>query len=205
MLDIGCGHGENPVLNRLIGKIGILDGVDPFPAIKPHPFIRHRWTCDLQDVPVEPGTFDMAYSFNVVEHVVDEVSFLKRTIELIRPGGIYWSLSPNAGHPFTKVVRAMQALNIKDVYRKTVNPTANNYPALYRLCSTKKILSAIHQENLPIAKVDFFYLHNVQWDSYFPSRLRFLPNLLDKAMILRLPEMSNILMFRIEKIGLAKN
>lgn len=63
----------------------------------------------------------------------------------------------------------MQVLRIKNMYRRSVNPLANDYPALWRLCNTRRILNAIQTENLPVAKVDFYYLLNLQWGSYFPS------------------------------------
>ncbi len=153
----------------------------------------------MEDIPVPADTYDMAYSYNVIEHVLNERSFLAKAVEILKPGAVYWSMSPNARHPFTWAVRALQGLKLKDIYRKSISPQANDYPAYYRLCSDTKVLRAIIDQNLPVSRIDFYYVPNVQWDSFFPSILRFLPHMIDRGIILRNPPMSNIFMFRIEK------
>jgi 2-polyprenyl-3-methyl-5-hydroxy-6-metoxy-1,4-benzoquinol methylase len=112
VLDIGCGHGINPTYEIIAPLLGQLDGVDPFPAITPPQHLANRWTCPLEDIPVPPNTYDMAYSYNVVEHVENISSFLKKAVEVIRPGGIYWSMSPNSHHPFTIATRVAQWLHV---------------------------------------------------------------------------------------------
>lgn len=200
VLDIGCGHGTNPTISKIAGILGEVDGVDPFPAVQPHPLIRKRWTCAMEEIPVPSNTYDLAYSYNVVEHVVDETSFLAKTIEVLKPGGVYWSMSPNARHPFTMIVRLMQALRIKYLYRRSIAPQANDYPAYYRLCNATKVLKAIERLDLPVSKIDFFLIPNVQWDTFFPHRLRFIAHLIDRVIVLHAPSMSNIFMFRVEKM-----
>lgn len=201
VLNIGCGHGIDPTISKISHLLGTIDGVDPFPAVEPHPLIGNRWTCCMEDIPVPENTYDMAYSYNVVEHVMDEGSFLAKTIEILKPGAIYWSMSPNARHPFTLAVRFLQAVNLKNLYRKSLAPQGNDYPAYYRLCSDVKVLRAIKIRSLPISKIDFYYIQNVQWDTFFPPKLRFIPHIVDRCLILRIPLMSNIFMFRIEKLS----
>jgi 2-polyprenyl-3-methyl-5-hydroxy-6-metoxy-1,4-benzoquinol methylase len=92
ILDIGCGHGMNPTIDKIAHLLGQVDGVDPFPVVKPHPLITNRWTCEMEDIPVPANTYDMAYSYNVVEHVLSEGPFLAKAIEVLKPGGVYWSM-----------------------------------------------------------------------------------------------------------------
>jgi SAM-dependent methyltransferase len=65
VIDIGCGHGANPAYQYFGEGIGQLDGVDPFPMIEPAPNLANRWTCSLEDLPVEDGTYDLAYSLPI--------------------------------------------------------------------------------------------------------------------------------------------
>jgi len=199
VLDIGCGHGINPTLDLLRGRLGELDGVDPFPMVAPPPHLKNIWTMRLEDLAVSENTYDMAYSYNVVEHVENVDSFLKKTVELLKPGGFYWSMSPNARHPFTSVTRLAQAIRLKSYYQKNLNRRANDYPAYYRLSDDRRILRTIRKKALPISRVDFYYLPNVQWDHYFPVALRWIPHALDRLLLLRRPKMSFIFMFRIQK------
>lgn len=199
VLDIGCGHSVNPTLSKISDLIGSLDGVDPFPVITPSPLINQRWTCQLEDLPVPENTYDMAYSYNVVEHVSDPSSFLDKAIGIIKPGGAYWSMSPNANHPFSRSVRLLEATRLKKIYLKSFGVKGNDYPAYYRLCSSARVLKALRKTHRDIASVDFYFVPNVQWDRFFPSRLRALPRLIDDHFILKRPRLSNIFMFRIEK------
>jgi 2-polyprenyl-3-methyl-5-hydroxy-6-metoxy-1,4-benzoquinol methylase len=199
VLDIGCGHGTNPTIAMISDHLGDVDGVDPFPVQMPHPLIKNRWTCSLEDLPVAPGSYDMAYSYNVVEHVSEVDSFLHKVVEVLRPGGVYWSMSPNLYHPFSICVLILQAIHLKGLYRKNLAPLANDYPAHYRMCSDKKILSAIKRQNISIKQIDFYYVHCVQWDSFFPKKLRFIANFIDKLFILKHPKTASIFMFRLQR------
>jgi SAM-dependent methyltransferase len=199
VLDIGCGHSVNPTLEKIAHRLGQLDGVDPFPAIVPPLHLANRWTCRLEDIPVGPDTYDMAYSYNVVEHVEDRHSFLMKVIEILKPGGVYWSMSPNARHPFTWITRVAQIFRIKNLYRNSINKDANDYPAYYRLSHDAKILLSIKKMKLSVSRVDFYYISNVQWDMYFPARLRAIPHVLDRLLLLRRSKLGFIFMFRIQK------
>ena len=199
VLDIGCGHSVNPTLGRIISKIGRLDGVDPYPVLEPPSHLVERWTCPLEAIPVSDNTYDLAYSYNVVEHVENASSFLSKAIAIISPGGVYWSLSPNAHHPFTWITRWVEAAGLKKTYIKYINRNANDYPAYYRLSHDQRILRAIEASNIPVDQVDFYYIPNVHWDRYFPSRLRFVAHAMDRFALLRNWKRSFIFMFRITK------
>ncbi len=199
VLDVGCGHTVNPSLAKILSLLGELDGVDPSPTAAPPPHLKHRWSCCMEAIPVAPSTYGMAYSYNVVEHVEDAGAFLTKVVEVLKPGGIYWSLSPNAHHPFTWIVRAAQWLGVKNMYKRGVNEEANDYAAYYRLSNDKVIIENIAARNLSVSQVDFYYVHNVQWDQYFPRRLRRVARMMDRGVILNRPNWSFIFMFRIQK------
>jgi hypothetical protein len=96
-------------------------------------------------------------------------------------------------------VRLLQTMKLKNVYRKSLAPQANDYPVYYRLCHDAKVLHAIRNLNIPVSKIDFFYIPNVQWDTFFPPKWRALAHIVDRLLVLNLPSMSNIFLFRIEK------
>jgi 2-polyprenyl-3-methyl-5-hydroxy-6-metoxy-1,4-benzoquinol methylase len=199
VLDIGCGHGFNPAYAYFGDKIGRLDGVDPFPAIEPATNLTERWTCSLEELPVAHETYDMAYSYNVVEHIKDVDPFLSRVVEIIKPGSCYWSLSPNFHHPFSICTRIIQRAGLLNFYRKLVNPKANEYPAYYRISKQENVIQSIIKQNLAVEKIDFYYINCVNWDTYFPKILRFLPHMIDAIFLFRNPRRSFIFMFRLQK------
>jgi ubiquinone/menaquinone biosynthesis C-methylase UbiE len=199
VLDIGCGHGVNQSFKVFADRVGRLDGVDPFPAIEHPEHLASRWNCSLEDIPVPDETYDLAYSYMVAEHIQDIEPFLKKAIAIIKPGAAYWSMCPNAAHPFTWATRIVQRLGGTALYRKRVNALANDYPAYYNLSNTVKILKALDHMRLQVSHVDFYFLPNVNWDNYFPRMLRGIAHFLDRAILLRRPKRSFILIFRIQK------
>ncbi|WP_420384261.1 class I SAM-dependent methyltransferase [Novosphingobium sp.] len=203
VIDIGCGHGDNPAYKYFEASVGQLDGVDPFPMIEPAPNLANRWTCGVEELPVGDNTYDMAYSYNVVEHVKEVDPFLRKVVAIIKPGACYWSMSPNYYHPFAKITRTIQASGLLNFYKKLVSSQArqavNDYPAYYNMSRESNIVSSIKKQKLPITKIDFYYIPNAQWDHYFPPKLRFVARIMDNMWILRRPRKSFIFMFRIEK------
>jgi SAM-dependent methyltransferase len=203
VLDIGCGHGPNRSYKFFADLVGHLDGVDPFPVLAPPEQLVNRWTCKLEDIPVPPCTYDMAYSYMVAEHVENIQPFLSKVMEILKPGASYWSISPNAAHPFTWATRFAQGLGLKSAYKKFIGPkTINDYPAYYRLSSDARILRALKTLNLTASRVDYYYLPNVQWDMALPAGLRWMAHVLDRSVLLRNPKMSSLFIFRLEKSSL---
>jgi SAM-dependent methyltransferase len=201
VLDVGCGHTINPTLSLLSGIIGQLDGVDPFPSIVPPAHLKNYWVCKLENLPVSDATYDMAYSYNVVEHVDNDEQFLLKAISLLKPGGVYWSMSPNAHHPFTWVTRFAQSAGLLRFYRRYINQRVNDYRAFYKLSNDKRVVRVLNSVADQIQQVDFYYVNNVNWDTYFPISMRWIAKLLDRAILLKFSKRGFIFMFRISKIS----
>ncbi len=199
VLDVGCGHGINGSYSYFGGKIGQLDGVDPFPVVEPPQHLANRWVCRAEDIPMPPKSYDLAYSYMVVEHVDRIEPFLSKVIELLKPGASYWSLSPNFHHPFASITRFVQFCGLKEAYRRNIDSTANDYPAYYRLCNPDRVVRAIKESHFPVSKVDVYFVPNVNWDHYFPKSLRFAARLIDEYILLKIPKRSFFLIYRIER------
>jgi SAM-dependent methyltransferase len=199
VIDIGCGHGENPAYPLFADRIGQLDGVDPFPAVEPAARLSHRWTCRLEDLAVEDGSYDLAYSYNVIEHVKEIDAFLAKAVAILRPGGCYWALAPNHGHPFALLTRMLQRSGLPGIYRRLSAHPINDYPAWYRLSRAANVIESIQRQALPVRRIEFCYFADVKWRKYFPASLHWLPRAIDRGWSLRKPERSFAFAFRIEK------
>jgi len=87
ILDVGCGTGAN--LMRL-ADFGDAEGVDISPdALK---FCRERGLNNVklgaaESLPYEDHEFDLVTSFDVVEHMDDDVAGLREMRRVLRPGG----------------------------------------------------------------------------------------------------------------------
>jgi SAM-dependent methyltransferase len=91
IVEAGCGGGGN--LAMLAGY-GDVVGCDPSPTLarrsRERGIAREVHACGLEGLPADPGTFGLAASFDVMEHVAHDAGFVRRLAELVRPGG--WCL-----------------------------------------------------------------------------------------------------------------
>src|SRR4051812_14009249 len=69
VLEIGAGPELNANLVRFAGQFGQLDGIDPDPAVVGNQSLAERFVGGLETTPVPQQAYDLAYAFNVVEHV----------------------------------------------------------------------------------------------------------------------------------------
>jgi SAM-dependent methyltransferase len=86
ILDAGCGTGANMLEYR---RLGTVTGVDAFPeAIE---LCRERGLDDVLEAPVEelpfePGSFDLLFATDVIEHLDDDLLALRELRRVAAPG-----------------------------------------------------------------------------------------------------------------------
>lgn len=91
VLDLGCG-GED-YLSFLLEKAGEIVGIDVRPlGGNYHRYVQADLTCDI---PVPPGSADLAVSKFLLEHLSDPGAFFNQVSSMLRPGGILVTLTPN--------------------------------------------------------------------------------------------------------------
>lgn len=147
VVDIGCGNGIGGSIDRLQtvrAAASGLWGIEPDPHVSEPPGVfdvfRHAEveTADLPD-----GQFDLAYSYMVMEHVVDPETFLRSVRACLKPGGTYMFLTVNGRHYFALATRAAHALRIDEallrVVRKREHVETYHYPVQYRCNDTRVI------------------------------------------------------------------
>jgi SAM-dependent methyltransferase len=144
-----------------------------------HPALRQRWHGTFEQAEVPDSTYDFAYASYVAEHVADGRPFFEKLARVLKPGGVFLSITPNASHPFARICRIIQRTLGKKLWSK-FKPEINLYPAYYRLNTPRQVLGAI--EGLPFESVEFFYVPCLHWDMYFPKFLRWAPHLYDRLL-----------------------
>jgi hypothetical protein len=75
----------------------------------------------------------------------------------------------------------------------------NDYPAYYRCNTSRAVLAAI--SGLGFQRATFFHYPCVQWDTYFPSWLRWSPRAWDLAFATRFTNLMQILIIKLDKGG----
>lgn len=99
VIDIGCGEGYGPA--RLAGNATEVLGVDIAPEVMAH--ARKTYAADnlsfevmdVSNLEVPSGSFDLALSFQVVEHLVDERGYLSEIARVLDRGGAAVLTTPN--------------------------------------------------------------------------------------------------------------
>lgn len=177
VLDIGCGPNFPAHLTRLSELPSQLDGVDPAADISDRSDLALTWGTSFEDAPIPEAAYDFAFAYNVVEHVAAPQPFFEKLSRILKPGGVFWALTPHALHPFAYLVRTIQGLGLKERYARN-RIGINDYPAYYRLNSVSQVSRAVHGGRF--AQADFFRLPCTNWDHYFPPRLRFIPHAYDR-------------------------
>lgn len=195
VLDIGCGPAVCPPIAEIATAAGQLDGVDPTPAVKDHPALVERWCGTLDTVDVPSEAYDLAYAYNVVEHVAAARPFFQTVKRVLKPGGVFWALTPHGRHPFCSAVKLTQAVKFKQKLAEK-NEGINSYPSYYRLNKPNSVIKAI--DGLGFTKADFFVMPCMQWDHYFPKFLRWMPNIFDWMLGTRAAFSMLIFMYRLQ-------
>jgi len=195
VLDVGCGPAPQAILEEVFRRAGHLDGVDPVPPVVHLPSMRHRWVGTLESAPIPHGAYDLAYSCNVVEHVPDARPFFQKLRQVLRPGGVFWSLTPHGHHPFCSGVKLLESLKLKQVIARH-DEHVNRFPSYYRLNRDRDVLRAIR--GLGFSSARFVYMPCMQWDRAFPRFARWLPWTYDFLAGTRFKRAMLILAYRLE-------
>lgn len=182
VLDIGCGRSTPRGWVEIEQIARRIDGVDPDPAVLSHPALTRRWHGEFESADIPQSSYDVAYASYVTEHIESARPFFEQVARVLKPGGVFMAMTPNATHPFAAISRLIQSTVGKKIWAK-FQDNINRYPAYYRLNSPGQVLSAL--EGLPFSSAQFLYVPCVHWDTYFPRVLRWAPHLYDRMLGVR--------------------
>jgi len=99
VIDVGCGEGYGPSI--LASEARSVLGIDIAPEVVAHARSRYgseKVTFEVMDVnrlDVPDSSFDLAVSFQVVEHLVDESGYFNEMARVLEPGGVAIITTPN--------------------------------------------------------------------------------------------------------------
>ena len=96
ILDVGCGRCE--VLTAF-GQLGLdisgIDGSERIRSFAPKNISKLEiLDFTKEHFPFEDNTFDVIFTKSVIEHIHDPTHFMKEILRILKPGGIFISLTP---------------------------------------------------------------------------------------------------------------
>ena len=116
VLDVGCGLGSYTVLlDTNNNEVHGTDIVNRVSCKNRHSFKLKL--CTQEKLPYDAETFDTVCSFDVIEHVTDDINFVSELFRVLRPSGAVFVTTPNK-------------LRLSNLMRMLVTLKALNYPCI---------------------------------------------------------------------------
>jgi SAM-dependent methyltransferase len=139
VLDLGCGRGG--VMERLHPQAGFVAGLDPdIRSLREHRASGVALACGLAEaLPFPDDAFDLVCSSWVLEHVGHPQRAFAEVARILRPGGRFIFLTPNARHPLLMLNRALSWTQGRLVDRVYGRSEPDIFPAFYRANSATQI------------------------------------------------------------------
>lgn len=148
VLDIGAGRDRNGFDTLLRPRVKHLVGIDPSEDILANPSVHERHQCSLEDfAQEEQRKFDVLLAVMVLEHISDPLAFFTACRYLLKPGGMFFAVTPNMWHYFGLLTKACARLNIEDwILDRLIGAeqkTQYHFPTTYRINSLRTIRSML--------------------------------------------------------------
>lgn len=202
-VDIGCGHGfdgDTPLQQSIAQTAGRYVGIEPDATIQLGDYFAEKHNCFFEHAPIQTAQADVALCIMVLEHLPDPQAFFDKLYDILVPGGVFWALTPDGRHWYSRASVMSEKLHIKDFYLNMLHGRRGteryeNYPAFYR-CNTP---DDIRRYARKFSQCDCISLARVgQCNPYFPRVLHRLSEWHDRRAIQR-NKPGTILAIRLQK------
>ena len=104
VLDMGAGAGIVSQMN-FKGIAARVCGIDPDERVLNNPCLDEGRIAYGHEVPYPDQSFDLIFSDNVLEHLVEPEKVFEEISRLLRPGGIFLAKTPNKWHYMPLIAR----------------------------------------------------------------------------------------------------
>ena len=145
VVEVGCGDGAvAPFPWRLYPHVRLL-GVDPDAAAARHPWAQAvHAPLPSGAWPLPDGCADLLLARYVLEHVERPQAFLREAARVLRPGGRFLFLTPNARHPAALASRLLPVALKRRILRRTRGVAEDDvFPTWYRLNTPSALRRAL--------------------------------------------------------------
>jgi SAM-dependent methyltransferase len=97
LLEVGCGEGRG--IDKMLPAIksyAAIDKIESAIAQLQAKYPEEKFVSGhLPPLPYQDNSFDSVVSFQVIEHIQDDILFLKEILRVLRPGGVALVTTPN--------------------------------------------------------------------------------------------------------------
>ncbi len=139
VLDVGCGHAD--WLAQVYARTPHVYGVDPdADALARNESVKHKLVSTADVLPFPDGIFDLVVSAFVFEHLEKPEKTFNEISRVLKPGGKFIFLAPNAWNYNIWLIRAIPETFHEFFTRKLYGRgESDTYPKFYRANTPRKI------------------------------------------------------------------
>ncbi len=144
ILDLGAGRGKSADLD-FREHCSVVAGVDVDDAVLSNPHLHEARMIVDGAIPYTAESFDLVFSYDVLEHVAAPEEFFNEVARVLKPGGVFLAKTPNRRHYVAFFARWLPAMVQRWVHRQTGRDLQDTFPTLYR-CNTPRALRRLAAE-----------------------------------------------------------
>lgn len=158
LLDVGCGRGG--LIEQLDHPLNRVIGIDPdFPSLREHRLGGlPRATAVSDRLPFMRDAFDIVTAAWLFEHLENPLDTFSSVHRILRPGGVFIFITPNARHPLTLANRMagrfgrVQGKLVNRIYARRPDDT---FPTFYRANTPESLTARLTRAGFTIDSLDF--------------------------------------------------
>jgi len=137
------------------GMCALVCGVDVSAAVFENPFLDTAKVIAEGQIPFETNSFDVVFSDNVLEHLVDPVSTFKEIRRVLKPGGVFVAKTPNRLH-YMPMIAALTPLWFHKLYNNwRGRKTDDTFPTMYRANTEADLRRHASDAQLTVKEISF--------------------------------------------------
>ena len=134
VLDVGAGAGaESPY--DLKGRVARLVGIDLDPRVGRNPLLDAGLPASVDQLPFRDGTFDLAFSIYVLEHIARPERLAAEIHRVLKPGGHFVALTPSRFHYVSLIASCTPTRFHRWLNAKRGRAPEDTFPTQYKLNS----------------------------------------------------------------------